>query len=191
MSDHELPPLWEMACDPVAPPARKPGAEALDAMLTGLYARYRAGQLSTPPTDQAGMDAYQPTGHAMFDEAMRATGNRVFATWLVTNFPWGGVDLRAAFREWDARTALADAMEDYAEDAQFRGPLCRVWLDAGLPPLSGLGSDCAHQSCSRIAFTHECPREQFLDDPITRSSGVGAEMVNLISCRICDALGRW
>lgn len=131
----------------------------------------------------------EPTGHAMYDEAMAATGSPAFAYWLIQNHPWGGVDLRAGYRDWDARTALADAMLDYADDAQFRGPLCRAWLAAGLPPL-GLPGGCAHQSCSLIAESHECRREQFLDDPITRANGVGGEMVHLIPCPVCDALER-
>jgi hypothetical protein len=32
---------------------------------------------------------------------------------------------------------------------------------------------------------HDCPREAFLDDPITVAYGVGAEMVHLVSCAVC------
>ena len=34
---------------------------------------------------------------------------------------------------------------------------------------------------------HDCPRDAFLDDPITVHYGVGAEMVHLIACPVCDA----
>jgi hypothetical protein len=34
---------------------------------------------------------------------------------------------------------------------------------------------------------HDCPKQEFLDDPITRAYGVGAEMVALVSCPVCDA----
>lgn len=32
---------------------------------------------------------------------------------------------------------------------------------------------------------HDCPREEFLDDPITVAYGVGSEMLHLISCPVC------
>jgi hypothetical protein len=34
---------------------------------------------------------------------------------------------------------------------------------------------------------HDCPREAFLDDPITVAYGVGSEMLHLIPCAVCDA----
>jgi hypothetical protein len=34
---------------------------------------------------------------------------------------------------------------------------------------------------------HDCPKDEFLADPITRAYGVGSEMVSLISCAVCDA----
>ena len=34
---------------------------------------------------------------------------------------------------------------------------------------------------------HDCPREAFLDDPMTVASGMGSEMVGLIACPVCDA----
>ena len=34
---------------------------------------------------------------------------------------------------------------------------------------------------------HDCPKQEFLDDPITRAYGVGAEMVALVPCAVCDA----
>jgi hypothetical protein len=53
---------------------------------------------------------------------------------------------------------------------QCPGPeKCPGWL--GLPPEAG----------------HDCPKQEFLDDPITRYYGVGAEMVALVSCPVCDA----
>jgi len=33
---------------------------------------------------------------------------------------------------------------------------------------------------------HDCPKNQFLEDPITQAYGVGSEMVGLISCAVCD-----
>jgi hypothetical protein len=34
---------------------------------------------------------------------------------------------------------------------------------------------------------HDCPKQQFLDDPIAAAYGVGSEMVGLIRCPVCDA----
>ncbi len=36
-------------------------------------------------------------------------------------------------------------------------------------------------------FIHDCPREAFLDDEITRAYGAGG-MVSLIDCPVCDRL---
>jgi hypothetical protein len=35
---------------------------------------------------------------------------------------------------------------------------------------------------------HDCPKQEFLEDPITVAYGVGAEMVALVPCAVCDAL---
>jgi hypothetical protein len=37
---------------------------------------------------------------------------------------------------------------------------------------------------------HDCPRDAFLADPITRYYGVGGEMLHLISCPVCEARER-
>ena len=42
----------------------------------------------------------------------------------------------------------------------------------------------------RALDEHDCPRDAFLDDPITRHYGVGSEMVHLIDCPVCDARER-
>jgi hypothetical protein len=34
---------------------------------------------------------------------------------------------------------------------------------------------------------HDCPKDKFLEDPITTYYGVGGEMVDLVPCPICDA----
>jgi ssDNA-binding Zn-finger/Zn-ribbon topoisomerase 1 len=33
---------------------------------------------------------------------------------------------------------------------------------------------------------HDCPKDRFLDDPITQEYGVGGEMVALIRCHTCE-----
>lgn len=33
---------------------------------------------------------------------------------------------------------------------------------------------------------HDCPKQNFLDDPITQESGMGYEMLSMISCPVCD-----
>lgn len=45
--------------------------------------------------------------------------------------------------------------------------------------------DCSHFA-SQLGGDHDCPREAFLDDPITVAYGVGSEMVGLIPCATCD-----
>ena len=47
-------------------------------------------------------------------------------------------------------------------------------------------SDAYEAHCAR--FAHDCPRERFLDDPITRAYGVGSEMVGRSVCPVCDRL---
>jgi hypothetical protein len=34
---------------------------------------------------------------------------------------------------------------------------------------------------------HDCPRDAFLEDPITQAYGVGSEMLHLIRCPVCEA----
>jgi len=37
---------------------------------------------------------------------------------------------------------------------------------------------------------HDCPRDNFLEDPITRHYGVGGEMLHLIHCGVCEEFER-
>jgi hypothetical protein len=46
--------------------------------------------------------------------------------------------------------------------------------------------DARHEPVT-LPDDHECPKQQFLDDPITRAYGVGGEMVSSIACAVCDA----
>lgn len=39
----------------------------------------------------------------------------------------------------------------------------------------------------RYGPDHECPKQAFLDDPITQAYGVGGELVDRIACATCDA----
>ena len=67
-------------------------------------------------------------------------------------------------------------------------------------PCSACGPDGCDPECSvceaenaaydahLASLDHDCPRQQFLDDPITRANGVGAEMVAGIRCAVCDEL---
>lgn len=60
------------------------------------------------------------------------------------------------------------------------------------PPCPGCESqgDCT-PDCGYAAYVaslaHDCPKDAFLDDPITQAYGVGSEMVSLIACPVCDA----
>ena len=51
------------------------------------------------------------------------------------------------------------------------------WLAEGNPPYFD----------PRDVDEHDCPRQAFLDDPITQAYGVGGEMLHLITCAVCDA----
>jgi hypothetical protein len=46
-------------------------------------------------------------------------------------------------------------------------------------------SEAYEAHCAALA--HDCPREAFLDDPITQAYGVGYEMVGLVRCPVCEA----
>jgi hypothetical protein len=89
---------------------------------------------------------------------------------------------------------------------QCPGPSCPGWLGAEPPeqcpsPCSvcgpgGCSPDCLTCAAETAAYAawlaetdHDCPRDQFLQDPITVASGMGSEMVHLIQCRVCDLTG--
>jgi hypothetical protein len=55
-------------------------------------------------------------------------------------------------------------------------------------------TDCAYcaemeQSYSEWVATnaHDCPKQAFMDDPITSHYGVGGDFVGNIACSVCDA----
>jgi hypothetical protein len=45
------------------------------------------------------------TSYAMYQQAMRAYAEAEFARWLCETYPWGGVDMAAAHREWERQRA--------------------------------------------------------------------------------------
>jgi hypothetical protein len=57
-----------------------------------------------------------------------------------------------------------------------------------LPP--GYDEISPEEEAYYASLAHDCPREQFLDDPITQAYGVGNEMLHLIHCEICEARER-
>lgn len=57
---------------------------------------------------------------------------------------------------------------------------------AEIPPGS-TGHRCEDGTVRCDRCGHECPKDQFLNDPITVAYGVGGEMVHLIDCAVCDA----
>jgi hypothetical protein len=60
----------------------------------------------------------------------------------------------------------------------------------GLPSQDpDLAPDVAAEEWEAEYPEHDCPRDAFLEDPITVAYGVGSEMVHLIPCSICDAEG--
>jgi hypothetical protein len=120
--------------------------------------------------------------------------------------PWQQFAPSVTWRAWalqQALNALCDAVLDDlpAWMGPHAGPLCRGWHpynDDGSDPGNcgtchfyhpGRGGTCGHDSCTAIAMDHACPRDAFLEDPITVAYGVGSEMVCLIDCPTCDALG--
>jgi hypothetical protein len=69
------------------------------------------------------------------------------------------------------------------------------FVDVGdsLPQLLGI-MDAAQEADGWIEMWpdddepgHDCPKDRFLEDPITTAYGVGSEMVSLIPCPVCDA----
>jgi hypothetical protein len=52
------------------------------------------------------------------------------------------------------------------------------------------GNPEEHSGCSYDQYmdslNHDCPKERFLEDPITVAYGVGGEFVSTIKCAICD-----
>ena len=68
---------------------------------------------------------------------------------------------------------------------------CSVCAASGFPGCSPACEPCAAERAAYEAYLaatdHQCPREEFLDDPITVAYGVGAEMLHLVPCAVCDA----
>jgi hypothetical protein len=55
-------------------------------------------------------------------------------------------------------------------------------------------ADCAY--CAEMeadydawvaSMEHDCPKQAFMDDPVTREYGVGGEFAGNIACSVCDA----
>lgn len=73
----------------------------------------------------------------------------------------------------------------FCEDFERHG-YCGHGTDAGEP-----NSTCAliEETAEYLHYKkdeHDCPYQEFLDDPITEYYGVGYEMLGLISCPVCD-----
>jgi hypothetical protein len=66
-------------------------------------------------------------------------------------------------------------------DTEPPGPPCEHSRTRCLP-----GCRCGCYECYHRSLDHDCPRTEFLDDPITVAYGVGGEMVKLIPCAVCD-----
>jgi hypothetical protein len=68
---------------------------------------------------------------------------------------------------------------------------CSVCAASGFPGCSPACEPCAAERAAYEAYLadtdHQCPREEFLNDPITVAYGVGAEMLHLVPCAVCDA----
>ena len=78
--------------------------------------------------------------------------------------------------------AAAERGVELPDDGWTGGPPCG---HGGGP--CGPECACGCYECWHAARSHECPRDAFLADPITMAYGVGAEMVGLINCPVCDA----
>ena len=136
------------------------------------------------PSTSLGAAPAAPTLADMADEAVRcAAALRLAVT--------GGHDTLA----FDAATTLGQIA------AVTRALAARDWIAPGPCPsqCSVCGPDGCNPACEVCAAeaaayakwaesrSHDCPRDRFLEDPITTSYGVGSEMVHLIPCPVCDA----
>ena len=63
---------------------------------------------------------------------------------------------------------------------QCPGPECPGW-----PGAPDADADELYQQYGGD-LDHDCPKQEFLDDPITVAYGVGAEMIALVPCPVCD-----
>ena len=93
--------------------------------------------------------------------------------------------------------------DPYADAAAERGvelPPYRPGVPATVGPVCDLAEVqgyCAHEFCMTICDEwpgsdegHECPVQQFLDDPITQAYGLGGDMDEwgrIIRCPVCEA----
>jgi hypothetical protein len=71
-----------------------------------------------------------------------------------------------------------DGPPEYVHDQEYP-------YDAELPP--DYDEMSPEEEAYYASLAHDCPRDQFLDDPITEAYGVGSEMLHLIRCEICEA----
>lgn len=100
----------------------------------------------------------------------------------------------------DRRTGFRSARLTYCRDVGATEGVLRInncYADVGddLPCFLGLMDEAARTDPEWVydqgdPDDHDCPKANFLDDPITEAYGVGYEMVGLISCPVCEARER-
>ncbi len=85
-------------------------------------------------------------------------------------------------RDGRGEVLLDGAWYDFGDD--FPAVLGLLDAAGGLAPGESMTLDDAEPSGPE---PHDCPKEQFLEDPVTRAYGVGSEMVGLVRCPVCEA----
>jgi hypothetical protein len=88
-----------------------------------------------------------------------------------------------------AQQAEADAWADGAEAAE-RAALVAYFSKMGQDQSTAEASadaSLAAQEAYYASLAHDCPREDFLEDPITVAYGVSG-MVSMVACATCEAM---
>jgi hypothetical protein len=91
-----------------------------------------------------------------------------------------------------AAVAFGDGLDDCLTVIYAAGD-CDVFLPFNVvSEIAAAETDAARGPDAEFAtefLTHDCPRDAFLGDPITRSYGCGPELLPLIACEVCDSHG--
>jgi hypothetical protein len=79
--------------------------------------------------------------------------------------------------------------EPYMDEPFMPEPYGGIYCDHDGKPCSPAVGDCLCPcyECWVRRTEHDCPKQAFLEDPITEHYGVGGEFVGSIPCAVCDA----
>jgi hypothetical protein len=83
-----------------------------------------------------------------------------------------------------------DIEPDYGSDEPYDRDYEMAAAERGVELPPGYDEMSPEEEAYYASLAHDCPRDHFLDDPITQEYGVGSEMLHLIRCEICEARER-